>query len=136
MKLPLVVLGLGAVVMVVLAAQALRQELNLRSLRNHVSQSMLDSRKKERDISNMKRKAIEQKSLLEAAQRKLDGLKAQKAELAKSKTDSETNLKSCAEEKARIRYAIVPWAVFVIDDIVFSQCYFNDNYAKNDQTPL
>lgn len=116
MKLALVVLGLGATVMVVLTVQALRQELNIRKLRNRMSQSMLDSQDKESDIADMKRKAAEQKALLETAQNKLDGLKAQKAELEKSKSDSETNLKGCAEEKARLIYVIIVGALSVIYD--------------------
>lgn len=102
MKLALVVLGLGATVMLVLAVQVFRQELSIRAVRNRMSQSMLDSQNKEGDIADMKLKANDHKVLLEAAQTKLDQLKGQKAELEKSKSDSETNLKSCAEEKARI----------------------------------
>lgn len=102
MKLALVVLGLGVTVMVVLAVQAFRQELALRALRNSITQSMLDAQNKESGIADMKRKATEHKALLAVAQNKLDGLKATKAELEKSKSDSETNLKSCAEEKVRL----------------------------------
>lgn len=102
MKFALVMLGLGATVMAVLAVQALRQEMSIRALKNRMSESVLDSQRKESDIADMKRKASEQKALLEKAQNKLDGLKAQKAALERSKSESETNLKTCAEEKARL----------------------------------
>lgn len=118
MKLPLFALGLGITVMVVLGVHAFRQELRLRDLRSRISQSSVDSQNKEGDIADMKRKVIEQKAQLETVQSKLDELKAQKAELEKSKSDSETNLKSCAEEKARLRYADMAGAVFVIYDCV------------------
>lgn len=102
MKFVLVLLGLGATVMAVLVVQAFRQELSIRALRNRMSQSMLDSQQKESDIADMKRKANEQTALVETAQNKLDGLKAQKAQLEQSKLDSEANLKTCADEKARL----------------------------------
>lgn len=121
MKIALVVLGLGATVMMVLAVQVFRQELSIRALRNRMSQSMLDSQNKEGDIADMKRKAVEHKGLLEAAQNKLDGLKAQKAELEKSKSDSETNLKSCAEEKARLICVIIVGTMSLIYDCLNSE---------------
>lgn len=120
MKLALVVLGLGATVMLVLAVQVFRQELSIRQLRNRMSQSMKDSQNKESDIADMKRRASEQKAQLETAQTKLDKLKAEKAELEKSKSDSETNLKSCAEEKARLIYDIIVWTTSVIYDCLNS----------------
>lgn len=102
MKFVLVLLGLGATVMAVLVVQAFRQEMSIRTLRNRISQSMLDSQQKESDIADMKRKANEQTALVETAQNKLDGLKAQKAQLEQSKLDSESNLKTCADEKETI----------------------------------
>lgn len=102
MKIVLVLLGLGATVMAVLAVQAFRQEMSIRALRNRISESILDSQEKESDIADRKRKANEQKVLVDTAQNKLDGLKAQKAQLEQSKSDSVTNLKTCADEKARL----------------------------------
>lgn len=102
MKIALVVLGLGATVMVVLAVQAVRQELSLRALKTRTSQNILDAQNKEGSIAEMKRKASEQSSVLNAVQGKLDGLRMKKAELEKTKLDSEASLKTCAEEKARL----------------------------------
>lgn len=102
MKIVLVLLGLGATVMAVLAVQAFRQEMSIRALRNRISESILDSQKKESDIADRKRKANEQKVLVETARNKLDELKAQKAQLEQSKSDSEANLKTCADEKASL----------------------------------
>lgn len=107
MKFVLVLLGLGATVVAVLAVQALRQEMGLRDLRSRMSESVLDSQKKEGDIADLKRKANDKKALLETARNNLDGLKGQKTQLEQSKTDSETNLKTCAEETVGLEWAVV-----------------------------
>lgn len=109
MKFVLVLLGLGATVVAVLAVQALSQEMSIRALRSRMSESVLDSQKKEGDIADLKRKANDNKALLETAQNKLDGLKAQKAQLEQSKSDSETNLKTCAEEKVGLEIGRRCW---------------------------
>lgn len=101
MKFSIALLGLSLVVLVVMVFHAGLQELNLRKLKTLMAENLEEVERKEEAIVVMKNKVTEMKVTLESANTKLDGLKKQKEELEKSTKESDENLKTCTNQKAR-----------------------------------
>lgn len=102
MKFAIALLALSATVMVVIVGQAIRQELNMRSLKNRMAQNLEEVGRKEEAIAEIKYKVTELKAVLDATTSKLEELKAQRGKIEKSKADYEANLKTCTEGKVRL----------------------------------
>lgn len=102
MKFAIALLALSTTVMVVMVGQAIRQELNLRSLKNRMVQNREEVGRKEEAIAEIKNKVTELKAVLDAATGKLEELKTQRGKLEISKRDYEAKLKICTEIKVRL----------------------------------
>ncbi|XP_013884985.1 uncharacterized abhydrolase domain-containing protein DDB_G0269086 [Austrofundulus limnaeus] len=100
MKLLIFFSVMSAAVMAVMIFQTLRQELNLRNMRERLVESAVELRRKEDSVVDMKNKVLELKGTLEAANSKLDALKKKKEEADRAAKEAEKILESCNSEKA------------------------------------
>ncbi|XP_037532883.1 ribonuclease Y [Nematolebias whitei] len=100
MKLLIFFTVVSVSVLAVMIFQALRQELNLRDMRERMVQSSMEMKRKEDSVVEMKSKIMELKGSLEAANSKLEELKKKKEEADKSGQEVDKILESCNGEKA------------------------------------
>lgn len=101
MKLLIFFTVVSVSVLAVMVFQALRQELNLRNMRERMVESSMEMKSKEDSVVEMKSKIMELKGSLEAANSKLEELKKKKEEAEKSGQEVDKILESCNGEKAR-----------------------------------
>ncbi|XP_053289526.1 uncharacterized protein si:dkey-87o1.2 [Pleuronectes platessa] len=99
MKLVGTVVVLSVAVMTVLIYQALRQEIRLRGLKTRTAESHETVKAKEEMIIEVKKKTVELKTEMDAANAKIDELRNKKAEVEKSIQEFEKSLTSCNTEK-------------------------------------
>lgn len=101
MKLLIFFAVVSVAVLAVMVFQALRQELNLRSMRERMVENSMEMKRKEDSVVVMKNKIIELKGSLEATNSRLEELKKKKEEADKSGQEVDKILESCNAEKAR-----------------------------------
>ncbi|KAG8010059.1 hypothetical protein GBF38_014221 [Nibea albiflora] len=100
MKLSFVLVGLSVAAMVVMIFQAVRQELNLRSLKTRMVENSAQVKRKEEAIVEMKNKIKEMKEKLMSVNTKMEDLKKKKADGDKSAQELDKSLETCNTEKA------------------------------------
>lgn len=100
MKLPVVFVCLSVAVMVVMIFQAVRQELELRTLKARLVQNSVDVKRKEESIVELKNKIQQLKSSLMSANAKIEEIKKKKGDIIKATDEFGKNLQTCNSEKA------------------------------------
>ncbi|XP_040899305.1 uncharacterized protein si:dkey-87o1.2 [Toxotes jaculatrix] len=100
MKPAVVLVGLSVAVMAVMVFQAVRQELNLRSLRTRMVENSAAVKRKEEAIIEVKNKIQTLKTTLASVNAKMDELKTKKADTEKATQELDASLQTCNSEKA------------------------------------
>lgn len=88
-------------VMGYLIFQAVRQEFDLRDLKNRIQDSSMEVTRKEKAIVELKSQIVEIQKSIDDGIKKTEELKKKRAELEKSAQELDKSLQDCTAEKAR-----------------------------------